>query len=95
MSTRADKANDGTGADVSRVRDYIVENFLFGDADKLNENTSFLQTGILDSTGILSLVAFLENNFGISVKDDELVPENLDSLRHIGRFLERKRRPGA
>lgn len=91
MSTQTDQANGGAGDDVSKVRDYIVENFLFGEAGKLDENTSFLQTGILDSTGILSLVAFLENNLGISVKDDELVPENLDSLRNIERFLGRKR----
>jgi len=85
------QAAPGGEADLARVRDYIVENFLFGEGGKLGETTSFLNTGILDSTGILSLVAFLEASFGIAVKDDELVPENLDSLRNIGRFLARKR----
>jgi len=89
--TQSPQAAPGGEADLARVRSYIVENFLFGESGKLGETTSFLNTGILDSTGILSLVAFLETSFGISVKDDELVPENLDSLRNIGRFLARKR----
>jgi acyl carrier protein len=72
------------------VRDFIVENFLFGDGERLNDNTSFMEEGIIDSTGILELVFFLEENFGIKVEDDELVPENMDNLQNIARFLERK-----
>jgi acyl carrier protein len=72
------------------VRDFIVENFLFGDGEKLNDNTSFMEEGIIDSTGILELVFFLEENFGIKIEDDELVPENMDNLQNIARFLERK-----
>jgi acyl carrier protein len=72
------------------VREFIVENCLFGDGDRLKENTSFLQEGIIDSTGILELVFFLEETFHISIEDDELIPENMDSLRNIAAYLQRK-----
>ena len=72
------------------VRDFIVENFLFGDGERLNDDTSFMEAGIIDSTGILELVFFLEENFGIKIEDDELVPENMDNLNNISSFLERK-----
>jgi acyl carrier protein len=72
------------------VSSFIVENFLFGDGESLKEDTSFLEEGIVDSTGILELVFFLEETYGIKVEDDELVPENMDSLQNIARFLERK-----
>lgn len=70
--------------------DYVVENFLFGDKGDLNEETSFLESGIVDSTGILELVAFVEEKFGIKVEDDELVPENLDSIANVVAYLKRK-----
>jgi acyl carrier protein len=89
MSTRSPKE---AAEDLAKVREFIVENFLFGDAGRLNDTTSFLHSGILDSTGILKLVAFLEETFGVAVQDDELVPENLDTLRNIERFLGRKRK---
>ncbi|MHC4118059.1 MAG: acyl carrier protein [Planctomycetota bacterium] len=73
-----------------RVREFIVENFLFGDGDALKEDTSFMEEGIIDSTGILELVFFLEESFGISVEDHELVPENMDSLRSVAGFIDRK-----
>jgi len=79
--------------DSSKVREYIVENFLFGDGEKLNENTSFMEEGIIDSTGILELVFFLEENFGIKIEDNELVPENMDSLNNIARYLAIKTEP--
>lgn len=72
------------------VRNFIVENFLFGDGKALKEDTSFLEDGIIDSTGILELVFFLEETYGMKIEDDELVPENMDSLQNIARFLERK-----
>ena len=74
----------------SKIRQFIVENFLFGDGQVLKEDTSFMQEGIIDSTGILELVFFLEETFGISVEDDELVPENFDSLERIVKYLEAK-----
>ena len=74
----------------SKVREFVVENFLFGDGEKLRDDTSFMEEGIIDSTGILELVFFLEETFGFSVEDDELVPENMDSLQNIARFVDRK-----
>ena len=73
------------------IRDFVVENFLFGDDKGLEENASFLENGIIDSTGILELVTFLEETFGITVEDEELIPENLDSIKNVARFLDRKR----
>lgn len=74
----------------SKVREFVVENFLFGDGESLQEDTSFMEEGIIDSTGILELVFFLEESFNISVEDDELVPENMDSLASIAGFISRK-----
>ena len=74
----------------SKVREFIVENFLFGDGEALREDTSFMEEGIIDSTGILELVFFLEESFNINVEDHELVPENMDSLQSITGFIGRK-----
>ncbi len=71
----------------SKIRQFIVENFLFGDGQVLKDETSFMQEGIIDSTGILELVFFLEETFGINVEDDELIPENFDSLNRIVKYL--------
>ena len=73
-----------------KVRNFVVENFLFGNANGLEDDTSFLEAGILDSTGVLEVVAFLEQQFGVRVDDDELTPENLDSIASIGAFVSRK-----
>jgi acyl carrier protein len=73
-----------------KIRAFIVENFLFGKADGLRYDSSFLDEGIIDSTGILELVSFLEEEYKMSVEDEELVPENLDSINNVVAFLERK-----
>ncbi len=72
------------------VRDFVIENFLFGEEGKLKQDTSFLEEGIIDSTGILELVNFLEETFKIAVDDDDIIPENFDSLKNIVAYLERK-----
>lgn len=74
----------------AQVREFIVENFLFGEDENLQDETSFLDEGIIDSTGILELVNFLEETFSITVEDDELVPENLDSLTNLEAYLQKK-----
>ena len=75
-----------------QVRAYIVGSFLMRKkAETLRDDTSFLAQGILDSTGVVELVAFLEETFGIKVADEEIVPENLDSLAAIEAFVGRKR----
>jgi acyl carrier protein len=74
-----------------KLRDYILENFLFtNDQTALTNSDSFLNKGILDSTGILEVIYFLEDDFGIKVEDDEMVPENLDSIDNIVAFLNKK-----
>ncbi len=73
-----------------KVRDFIVENFLFGDDQGLDNDASFLENGIIDSTGVLELVIFLDETFNIEVADVELVPENLDSINRIVSFLAQK-----
>ena len=77
----------------SQVRDFIIEQFLFNtDNGDLANDVSFLETGIVDSTGILEIIAFLEETYGISIEDEELVPENLDSVNNVVSFIERKLR---
>jgi len=70
-----------------------LRTFFFGEDDKLQENTSFLESGIVDSTGILELVAFLEEKFSIKMEDEELIPENLDSISNVVKYLQRKMGP--
>ena len=72
---------------ITNVKEFIIGNFLFGDDSMLPEDSSFLEAGIIDSTGILELVTFLEEKFFIKIEDDELIPENLDSLTNIETFL--------
>jgi len=73
-----------------KIRNFIVENFLFGNDENLNNDTSFLEEGIIDSTGVLELVTFLEETFNIQIEDEELIPENLDSLNNVTNFIEAK-----
>ena len=73
------------------VRRFIGENFLFrDDGDAITHEASLLDAGIIDSTGVLELVCFLETTFGIEVGDDEMLPENLDSIRAIAAYVDRK-----
>jgi acyl carrier protein len=73
------------------IRQFVVANFLFGeDNGSLKTDESFLETGIIDSTGVLELVAFLEATYGIKVRDNELTPDNLDSLEKVAAFIRRK-----
>ena len=74
----------------SKIRTFVIENYLFGDDDGLEESTSFLDTGIVDSTGILELINFISEEFFITIEDEELVPENLDSIIHVTAFIGRK-----
>ncbi|WP_321371027.1 acyl carrier protein [uncultured Desulfuromusa sp.] len=74
----------------NKIRTFIVENYLFGDDEGLEENTSFLDEGIVDSTGILELIEFISEEFSITVEDDELIPENLDSINNVTAFIGRK-----
>ncbi len=72
------------------IRDYIRENFLFTDNGNLEDDASFLQEGIVDSTGVLELVMFVEETFGVVVEDEEVVPENFDSVAQLACFVRLK-----
>ena len=73
------------------IKSFIIENYMFGNGDGLEEDTSFVDEGIIDSTGVLELVNFLENEFAIKVADEDLVPENLDSIINIETYINRKK----
>ena len=75
-----------------KVRGFVVENFLFGQAGDLQDTTSFLDNGILDSTGVLELVAVLEETFSIKIDAEETLPDNPDSIELICAFLTAKRK---
>lgn len=77
-----------------RVRNYIVTSFLFGDASRLGDETSFLEGSILDSTGMLELINFIEQEFAIAIDPAELIPANLDSVERVAAFVEKKRAAG-
>lgn len=78
----------------SKIRSFIVENFLFGESDGFSDDASFLDEGIIDSTGVLELVSFLEENYAIHVDDDEMIPDNLDSVDKVAQYIVRKRGEG-
>ena len=68
----------------------INDNILFGDGERLSDDTSFQESGILDSTGFLELISFVEERFGIEIADSELVPENFDTVRKMSDFVEKR-----
>lgn len=75
----------------TELRQYITENFLFGQGDAaFTDEVSFLEKGIIDSTGILEIVAHLEQVYGVSVEDEELVPQNFDSVDNLAAYVSRK-----
>lgn len=74
----------------AKVRDYIRQNFLFGNNEKIADDDSLLERGIIDSTGAMELVTFIETEFQLQVNDQDLVPENLDSVSAITAFVTRK-----
>jgi acyl carrier protein len=76
------------------LRAFIIENFYVTEPDRLRDDDSLLRQGIVDSTGVLEVVAFLEKSFGIAVDDTEILPENLDSIAAMAAYVERKRLSG-
>jgi acyl carrier protein len=76
---------------VQQIRAFLFDNFLFDAEDTVLDNdASFLEQGVIDSTGVLELVEWLEETFSIAVEDDELIPENLDSVHRLAAFIIRK-----
>ncbi len=75
-----------------QVRQYIVDNFIMGsDEQPFGDADSLLELHIVDSTGFLELIVFLEDTFGIQVADEDMVPENLDGLNAIEAYVNRKK----
>jgi len=71
------------------LRKFVIDNFLYGkNGDSFADDESFLEKGIIDSTGVLELVAFLQSRYGMTIQDQDLVPENLDSIDNLVRFVE-------
>ncbi len=76
--------------DEEALRQFVTDNFLFGRADGLTDTDSFLEKGIIDSSGILELISFLEEHYRIKIEDEDLVQQNLDSISSISAFIQRK-----
>jgi acyl carrier protein len=74
-----------------KVKHFVDENFLFtSKVDSIGDDVSFMESGIVDSTGILEIVNFIEEDFGIQLEDDEIIPGNLDSVNLLTRFIFKK-----
>ncbi len=73
-----------------RIRTFIIENFYVAEGSELDDDTSLIETGIVDSTGVLEVVAFLERDFGIAVADEEILPSNLDSIAQMTAFVTKR-----
>jgi acyl carrier protein len=78
----------------SALRTFIVESFYFDDEATLTDEASFIGSGVMDSTGIMELVAFVEERFGVKIQDSEILPENLDSVNAVESFIRRKSQEG-
>lgn len=72
------------------IRQFIVSNFFIADADALKDEELLLESGIIDSTGVLEVINFIEGSCGVKLEDDEVLPENLGSIERIATFVERK-----
>jgi acyl carrier protein len=79
-------------AEISQIiRNFLFENFMFGyDENEFNNDSSFLEFGVLDSTGIVELIVFIESEFNIEVSDMEIIPENMDSVNCVSRLVYEK-----
>ncbi len=75
---------------VDTVKEFIIENFLFGNGEELNSSTNLFEKGIIDSTGIIELISFLEQTFKFPIADEELIMDNFTSLNNIKAFLQKK-----
>jgi acyl carrier protein len=73
-----------------QVREFITTNFYVPHPQALADTASLLEAGVIDSTGVLEIIAFLESRFGLKVSDSEVLPDNLDSIERIAKFVARK-----
>ena len=77
------------------IRQFLANNFYIADPSQLDENTSLLDSGIVDSTGILEVITFIEKEFGVKVAQEDMLPENLDSIVKIAAYVTRTQAKGA
>jgi acyl carrier protein len=77
-------------SNLEQIREFVTENFLLGRTEPLSDDASFLDEGIIDSTGVLELVAFVEQRFNLKVKDEELTTDNLDTITSVANYVARK-----
>jgi acyl carrier protein len=77
-----------------QIRDYVQQNFLFGNPINFGDEDSFLGLGIIDSTGVLELVAFVQDTYQFSLEDEDIIPENLDSVQNLAAFIKRRTQTG-
>jgi acyl carrier protein len=82
------------GTAKSKITHFILEKFPVARKRQLGDDTALLEAGIVDSIGVLEIVAFIEQNFAVTVADDDLLPENFGSIACIARFIEQKMEPG-
>jgi acyl carrier protein len=81
-----------TAGNQKKIRAFVVENLLLGEEENdFSDSQSFLESGLIDSTGILEVIAFLEEEYEITIADEEMVPDNLDSVDNIVAFLQTRR----
>jgi len=73
-----------------QIRSFITSNFYVADPATLTDSTSLLESGVIDSTGVLEIIAFIEETFRVTVEDSEILPENLDSISRIAAYISRK-----
>ena len=76
-----------------QIRDFVTTNFYLPEPKALDDATSLLDHGIIDSTGVLEVIMFIESTFGVTVEDSEMLPENLDSIERIAAFVAKKQVP--
>ncbi|MCK6628038.1 MAG: acyl carrier protein [Anaerolineae bacterium] len=75
----------------AQIRQYIAKNLLFSDNGfGYDDDASFLEEGIVDSLGVMELVLFIEEKFGVKVKDEDLTPDNFDSINKLGNFIQHR-----
>jgi len=80
---------ENQSTDPAVIREFIVETFLFGDGEGLSDDASFMETGIIDSMGILKVADFIDRTYGIRLQPDQFIPDNLDSVEKIAGFVSR------
>jgi acyl carrier protein len=74
----------------AEIRDFLVNNFIFDPSVQLDAKDSLMENGIVDSTGILEVLMWVESNFGVHVEDSEVLPENFDSVGNMTQYVLRK-----